>query len=123
MTKLPSGTSNIKQSGLKAKDICDIIKECKDVGVAELKFGDLHIKFNSQGPAESVQSQDILTQNVLPGPPELVSHPGTITEELALMDEQEARDVLLSQLMIDDPAAYEKLHMLDGLENDRTANA
>jgi len=106
---------------LNAKDICSIIKECKGVGISELKFSGLCIKFNSQGHAESTQSQGVAEHftekyiESLPSP--------EAGDAMEMFDEQASEDALYAQMLIEDPAEYEKLQMLDGIEAQRTANA
>jgi len=46
--------------GLKASEVCSIIKQCKDAGITELKFGELHIQFRPRSNVEQVQSQNYL---------------------------------------------------------------
>lgn len=114
--KSTTGMNNMDSRTLKAVDICRIIKECRNSGVSELKFGELHLKFSSteEMPTQS-QGWAGLTQQPLP---RQVDEATTTAEKMGV-NEDIAEDALYAQVMIDDPAAFEKLQHLEMLESKR----
>jgi hypothetical protein len=130
MPKSSIGTSSMDKKALKAVDICRIIDKCIQRRVAVLKFGDLYVKFQPSGPeveAEAAPGQEIVShKQSMDFAPEKVEVQGSlfdrIQDEVALFDKEAATDAALSQLMIEDPAAYEKLQMLDDMEVERVSN-
>ena len=111
------------KGALKAGDICRIIKECKDSGVVTLKFGELHIDFTPQRSAAPTPSQSWseLQQALEPGPVKQAT-PENVKQEIDVFDEQVAEDALYAQMLIDDPAGFEKLQMLEGMERQRVVD-
>lgn len=72
---------------LSAKDVCDIIKSCKKSGVTSFRFGELDLQFGDQ-----------------PKP----AKPGSSSSLAEKDDEQSEDNPDLDQLMVEDPAAYER---------------
>jgi len=104
---------------LKAGEICRIIEACLARGVKTLKYGDLQIEF-SQGQVEMVPSQgQIIEQEPLPISLD-ENQDNTLRMDVA--EEQLAEDALHAQLLIDDPLAFEKMQMYEGLEQSRVAD-
>lgn len=105
--------SNMDKKALTAGDICRIIKQCRDVGIIELQFGDLHLKFSEHRPLASpdmgYQSPDIV-EDMEPGPAPMNK------QEVGMYDEQLAEDAIHAQMLIDDPSGFEKLQIYEGLE-------
>lgn len=105
--------SNMDKKTLSAAEICRIIKQCRDVGVVELQFGDLHLKFSEHRtlaePEVGYQVPQVV-ESLEPGP---VSEQQSL--EVGMMDEQLAEDAIHAQLLIDDPSGFEKLQIYEGL--------
>lgn len=102
------------KKALTASEICRIIKQCRDVGVLELEFGDLRLKFSGDrtltSPELGYQASEVI-EKLEPGPAPIQN--GT---EVGLYDEQLAEDAIHAQLLIDDPRGFEKLQIYEGLE-------
>lgn len=117
---LNTGMTNMDKNSLKAREICSIIEACKSSGIKTLEFGELKLEFSPQGPVESVPGQvqaihyqqDVNLDNV-----EEAKEDG-----MAMLDEQIAEDALYAQMLIDDPAGYEKLQIAQGMEQSRVVN-
>lgn len=101
---------------MSADDICRIIKECKESGIAEFAYKDLNLKFHSH------RNEDAIA----PGPVEdheSVVYDKTSKENAELMNEQALRDAEESQLLIDDAFGYERNQIAKGLERQRFEEA
>lgn len=93
-----------------------IIKTCGEVGVSELKFGDLHVRFDK--PVNRAQEDRDFRSEVSETP---FSQPDTeisaiqeqAYKESLERDEVALREEQLSQMFIEDPAQAERL-LLDG---------
>jgi hypothetical protein len=106
--------SNMVKKGLSAKDICQIIKECQGTGVSHIKLGDLSIEFHphrNEAAADSGQNAD---------------HGPLVVNELdnnkslsTMMNDELLEEASVTQLMIDDPLAYEKFQMSKDIERNR----
>lgn len=109
---------DFKQSNsflLSAKEICSIIQACNKNHVANFSYGDLCIKFQSQGPETAIQpgpAVDHLTSN------EMVSHTDEISENEEAMLEAEN-----GMLMVEDPLEFERLQVDRHIERERNAEA
>lgn len=110
-----------EKSLLSFRELCSIIKTCGSNNVAELKFGDLHVRFHQ---AVVVQQQQ---------PPKVeTTHPDTeISDEqreqlenVALVrDEIATKEDQLDQMLIESPSEYERLIAEGDLEDDgKTGN-
>ena len=106
MTTKTSATSGTKPTGtdFNAKDICSIIKACKDSGVRQLEVGGLRVSFSGEGEALPV---DISPQMMASSPQETA--PSIITP----MDREAERLIEEERLMLEDPAGYEQ-RLIDG---------
>jgi hypothetical protein len=107
-----NGTAQ-KSQNITTADLCSIIKQCAESGVASLSFDSLLLVFNQkieQLPTEARQM--VAEERALP---EEARH----SEE----DELAKRELELAELMIADPSAYEhelaKEALLDGENNQR----
>lgn len=99
-------------SSLTAKEICEIIKACKDSEVSSLKFGELKLKF---GPPKAKfvrpeQTQEISEIDYEPTEDSVEIDPNLETTQKEILDEVE-----MANLALEDPEAYEE--MLLGLED------
>ncbi len=101
---------------LSAEDICRIIKECKESGVADFSYKDLTLKFHSRRNEDAVA----------PGPVEdheTVVYDSKSKENAELMNEQALRDAEEAQLLIDDPYGHERNRIAKSLESQRLEEA
>lgn len=89
-----NGTHSID---LKSKDICSIIKACKDGGVAEFEYGSLRLRFGGGDQTAQDASQHMPQVDELPTSDKLTS-PGVVA------DMQEAVE---ESLMVSDPVGWE----------------
>jgi len=85
---------------LNSNDVCNIIKECANTGVSELKFGDLHLKFGYTLPA---QPQAPLGAEI----PEAQLK----QEENEYLDQEfyKSKDDEIENMIIEDPSKFEEL--------------
>lgn len=94
----------MQKNDLTAREICNIIRACKDTGLTKLEFGQLHLEFNSTTEiVDSDQPQQIVTKPDEVFQPQL-DLPGLDAQPL---DFQEMKD----QMMIMDPERWEKLEL------------
>jgi hypothetical protein len=94
------------------KDICRMIEVSAHYGVAILKFGNVEITFKDSfvGPSAIVDQPKASSQDYSgPASPETVPQ----SEELSPLEKQSLEDMRWSQLMLDDPLAFET-EMIDG---------
>lgn len=124
---LRSGTPTTNKKGLTARDLCRIIQESKNSGLASLKFGDLELQFHSQGPVDiqpttQSQSWSTLQQTTEEDVPQYTERgeelPKPLDETAELMDKLALEDIE-SQMMIEDPSAFEDAQLKAGLEQVR----
>lgn len=114
-TKSSTGTSISKLSELSAVEICRIIRESAKSGVEQLTLGSLHIKFCPEGKL----GQPKLDSNIssLASPPETKADSSNLV--LTSLDEESMRDALESQILLEDPHAYEQAIIDSHLEEGR----
>ena len=99
---------------LTGKDICNIIKACKETGVTELCLGSLQLKF---GKTPEVVDQQLPVAEPLPTPPQ--SEPTEQKLQLTIGDEAQLEEAFFAQQLIDDPTGFENT-IADGfIEKDR----
>lgn len=99
----------VNSKPLQPTAICRIIETCAKLGVSTLKWGDLEVKFTSPSLEYVGQEEPLdLSKNFTPltEPHESVSHDGT--NKSVLIDKALLEDIELSQLMLDDPMAFEQ---------------
>ena len=107
------------RNSFNSQDICRIINKAGQMGVTELTLGDLHLRFSPQSPVDSVPEsrKDVEPELQL----EEFHARGRLLEKdtLESFDEDIKDSAEYAQIMIDDPVEYEKLQMLESLEDDR----
>lgn len=86
------------EKGLTAKDICSIIRSCKDSGVTEIKLGDTVIKF---GVNDFPQNAPISAYTPQPS--------SDVAQEIPQSNSAELQDALLA---VEDPLAWEERQLL-----------
>lgn len=86
------------ENRLTAKDICSIIRSCKDSGVSEIKLGDTVIKF---GVSDFPQAAPISAYTPQPG--------SDVAQEIPQSNSQELQDALLA---VEDPVAWEARQLM-----------
>lgn len=96
--------SNTDKKDLSGTDICKIIKQCQLSGVRSIKVGQVEISFGD-APVVINTSQDLSV-------PPLSANAENVNKDII----DEATE---AQLMIDDPAAFEKLQVSRDMERDR----
>ena len=99
-TRSPHGTKNM-EIDFSAKDICNIIKACKDTGVTELCLGSLQLKLDASSAQPSQIARAI---EALPFPPQLEQ---TDHKQLSLLDDSAVKEMIQAQQAIDDPTGFE----------------
>ena len=114
--------NSMDKKGFNSQDICRIINKAGQMGVSKLTLGDLILEFDTQSPAwDPPISRKEMEPELKPaapsGPMELVDK-----DVLRSFDEDIRDSAEYAQLMIDDPVAFERLQMLEELEEDRVAN-
>jgi hypothetical protein len=98
LTNIPEVFTNV--------NICRIIKVCKEAGVSKLKFGDLEVEFNQPvkrfGPEEKLAYQK---------PAQVIAAPESKanTNAPSAFDKTLHEDLRITQLMLEDPLAYEQM--------------
>ena len=86
------------ENKLSAKEICSIIKTCKEAGVKEFVLHDLSLKFGIKDFPEITPTSVYTPQ------------PGTIVEsEITKTESKDLQDALLA---VDDPVAWEERQLL-----------
>lgn len=90
----------MEDSKLSAKDIVVLIRACKGMGVTELKFGSLHIRFSEQVTQEKPRDQ------VPKIPVETINQ---IEDETLESQESDIKQTQLELMLIENPAEYERL--------------
>ena len=87
---------------LTAKDICNIIKACKDAGVNEFTLGSL--QFSLGATPERVDQQSPVADPLLTMPQ---SDQTDQAMQLGMLDEENMREQFFAQQLIDDPQGFE----------------
>ena len=107
-------TLTIAKEMFQSKEICNIIKVCSEAGVVELKFGGLEVKFGGaslpspkKSPAElgfqGKEAYQISPQkSVLPDS-------NATSQKMDLIDKQVLEDLERTNLLLEDPLAYEQM--------------
>ncbi len=107
-----------KKSLLTFSQVCSILKACGESRVAELKFGDLHVTFHppvKEGP----EAQQYFPTTPTPPEAEISDQQREQLEKHALAeDERRVKEEQLQQMLIEDPAGYERLLAEGELEQD-----
>lgn len=101
---------------IEAKDLAEIIKACKRADVAELKIGDVSIKFKT---GEAVKTPESKPENLAPIAKEIERE----TEKSLLQENFDSAQEHLANLQLENPALYEELLIERELElGDKTYN-
>ena len=87
------------------KSICEIIRVAGSANVAELKFGDLHVRFHPQGSPR--QAEQPVDQDFLPSSPAEMGPTFDSSVEKVHLDPEVAQSFADMQALIDDPTAFE----------------
>lgn len=97
--------------GLKSKDICAIIKACKQAGVREFRYRGLELKFLEVDPPHLAADQRQPEVGV-----QIIERPTQTPEkiEMTTEDEEALREMRTQQLMMEDPSAFEQ-YIADGM--------
>lgn len=119
--KLPSGATPTGCKDLtslpdvfKVKEICHIIRVCSEAGVTELKFGGLEVKFGGAfSPADKPKPatlgfQENKAYQSLPQKP-VLPESDTFSQQMSFTDRSVLEELERSQLMLEDPLAYEQM--------------
>jgi hypothetical protein len=85
-------------------ELCDIIETCGEAGVRELQLPGLIVKFGPQAPTRPVPSGPHPTTLPLAEPED-----GGLTEEAIKQAQEELEKTSLEQLLIENPAEYERV--------------
>jgi hypothetical protein len=118
----------LDKENLKSKDICRILEACQKYHVLTLELGSLKVSFNHTTPvvetkvtAEASEKVSELsrvnTKETIPGSKE-IEPPNLLTEA----DHEAFADLERSQLLMEDPEAFEQL-MFDDLILERGPGA
>ncbi len=97
------------------KDICRIIEISAHSGVAVLKFGDIEIKFRDNGPSAIVDQPKASLQE---SSPQASGETEPQVQTLSPIQEDLLIESYESQLLFDDPMAYEQM-IIDGYSSGR----
>jgi hypothetical protein len=90
---------------LTAKDICNILRACRESGASKLKFAGIEAEFF---PADYMKASESLPEAEIS-----VEQAAVVDEQQLARDEFRAKSERLAMMLIEDPAQYEKL-LLDG---------
>ena len=106
----------VQELRLSPTAVCDIIRSCKEAGVAKLKFSDLEIEFTNSGAKEIVP----LTGAVIPA--EILQK--QLLDESVVIEREEIRskEDTLDQLLIENPLEMERLEAMGELEDAESQN-
>ena len=110
---LSSGTHyTVDSANLSPKDICAIVKECKNSGVTQFSYKDLKISFT--------QKIDVVEDYAVAGGPT----PSASEVPRGTVDTGEFKEDLLGELLLSNPTEYERLiekeAYLDGEDDKRS---
>lgn len=121
-----TGTSSTEEKSekqvLSAGDICRIIKQCQGSGISELSYLGLSLKFHSHRNESAdgdrnASAHEPVVNDLGEAPLQELSK--ETKEEAELMNREALEEAEISQLLIDDPAAYEKMVMDRDIERVR----
>lgn len=120
---MTTGTPSTALNGLQPHQLCRIIEACKSANVASFELGPLKITFAQvvSKVAESnagLQVQSQVDVGPITGSNEIESPTSLVT----IADREVLEDMQRSQLMIDDPVAFEALMVDDHMQRQGTAN-
>lgn len=110
------GTKNMAKISLSGEEICRIIKQCQDSGVENFTYLDLTLKFHSrrnESADQLGQASDHVTK------PTVVSGYSEAQDKIDAVNSDTFDDAEEAQLLIDDPAAFEKFQIDRHIERAR----
>lgn len=96
---------------LTADAVCSILEACKKSGVSSLTFCGLHVEFRNAAPGGETPASQGFVFRPEGGETPLTDDQGAVLQariELTPEEKQVLEDARLSQLMTDDPLAYEQ---------------
>ena len=117
-TNSATGMTSLDKKSLKASEICKIIKACKVAGVHSLSYNGLELEFTPP------QGQEVATAQVSPVEFDFtkLSEKENPENTMRMLDEDSLMEMEESQLLIDDPLAFEKSQERKSLERNRELN-
>lgn len=98
------------RSDFKQESISAILEACSKTGVTSLKWRDLEVSFHV--PGQPVIAYDLPKTTNDGYAPQASGHELTVDKNLSTVNRELLEDMEASQLMIDDPIAFEQL-MID----------
>lgn len=105
-----------KKSVLNFTELCSIIKTCGESRVAELKYGDFHVRFHQ--PVEEILNQ--ASRKPTHPEAEISDEQRKQLEKHALLeDEFRLKQDRLDQMLIESPSEFEELQAMGDLEEDK----
>jgi len=99
--------TDVEKKILTSSDIKVIIEACSANLVSEITFGDLHIKFSSA----EIEQKSLEINSEIKQPDAQVEHQAIVAEEVSLREDD------LANMILSDPAEYERLQVLGELED------
>ena len=99
---------------LKAADICKIIKECNASGVSEFQYQGIQLKFHPRRNEDAVSLGQVSEQSTFPVQSDLDGQ-----DQMNLANEESLLEAEEAQLLIDDPAAFERTQIDRHIERGR----
>jgi hypothetical protein len=93
-----------------AKDLIRVLKACRQVGVTELKIGNVEVKF---APGEAVETSKRASEIAVVSETELKEAAENVNLDNNVVEAEERLDLL----QIDDPSLYERLVIERELED------
>lgn len=115
-----SGMQPMEIERLSGKEICQIIKTCKQSGVDFFKHADIEISFSPRRNEEVQTHRNgdaVVVEHTFP--PTEDPKPLGNADQMKQMDEQAVSDAEENQLLIEDPLAYERLTISRDIERMR----
>jgi len=110
--KWSTGMNNTDKKDLSAEEICRILKQCRGSGVSTFSFSGLAISFFDKQDKGLVAKKTVDSDDKQMS---FVENPQVIEQT----NKELLEEAHFTQLMIDDPLAFEKMQMSDDLERDR----
>lgn len=104
-------------SPLKPRDLCNIIKACKDSGVAKLSYKGVTLEFFDKPDSQS--NVELNTQNLLASQPNIQDTKDSVLPVTVPQSQILERDEERALLLIDHPEHFENLMIDEDLERTR----
>jgi hypothetical protein len=96
--------SELKNSPLTPRDVCEIIRVCSETGVHRISFAGLRVSFKGGHPEDKEREFTPVKET-----PEVVAAAEKHDEETRKQDDLRARDLQMAEIAIVDPLQYEEL--------------